>query len=215
MKGKRPSERAADALEGLRALVEGVLEQRQQRARDGEQQRDRPGVAPQLGEHPTRGGDRRCAGSRRLAAPRSARGTRPRGRAHPCAGAGRRASRRPARRRRASARALAVVGLVHDVAGDEQRRPVGGQALERCSTARCAGRGSSPTVGSSRTSSPGSASSAVASDTRALPPPDRMATTWSACSREADGRDRLLDPRLGRPEHAGEVARFSRAVRSP
>ena len=66
--------------------------------------------------------------------------------------------------------------------------------------------GSSPTVGSSRTSSSGEPSSAVASDTRARWPPERRLTTWSRERLQPDRRERGVGRVAPRSEHAREVA---------
>ena len=61
---------------------------------------------------------------------------------------------------------VAVAGLVHDVARDEQRGAVVGELAE-----------GGPEVGSSRTSTGGWPTSAVASKARACSPPERVRTT--------------------------------------
>ena len=71
--------------------------------------------------------------------------------------------------------------------------------------------GSRPTVGSSRTSTSGAPSSAVASETRERSPPESVWTTWPACAAEGDGLDRLLDRRRRRAEDAARSSGGSRA----
>ena len=135
-------------------------------------------------------------------------GTRPRGRRTRSAGAARRAcSSASSRPSRISTSASQCVGLVHDVARDEQRHAVGGQRRGTCPTGRGAGRGSRPTVGSSRTRSRGSASSAVASDTRVRSPPDselRPAVGVLGAGRRSSIASSTRAS--ARPEHAREVA---------
>ena len=94
------------------------------------QERDRPGVAAQLGEDPDRGRasvarglTRRSSSIRRRKASPEVVGARAAAQSSGVPVA----SRRPSRM---SSELVAVVGLVHHVARDEQRRPVGGERAE-------------------------------------------------------------------------------------
>ena len=75
--------------------------------------------------------------------------------------------------------------------------------------------GSRPTVGSSRTSSSGLPTSAVASDTRARWPPESARTSWSRCAGEPDDVDDLGLATAGASSTLAKNRRFSATVRSP
>ena len=178
----------------LRLAVEHVAQQHLEQARDDEQQRDRARVAPQLDQHPS---GRRDARSRRAHPAASSRsigaGTPRRGRARPCGAqpvGGRRGQDPPLAHEQ---QAVAVGGLVHDVARDQQacrRRRQSWKIVHRLRRSS----GSSPTVGSSSTS------------TRA-----RSAARWRA-RRAPAARPRASDDAVG--ERARPTAAMTASTRS-
>ena len=129
MKGKSPRQRCADAVEDARLVDEEPVEQGDEHDRDEQQQRDRAGVAADLQEHASAGGH----GTAHAIAPVST--SRRKALVHRlAAGAGSDLGGRPTVEEPPAAdeqELVAALGLVHDVARDEERRPVGRKPRER------------------------------------------------------------------------------------
>ena len=206
MNGKRPSSGAPIALEAPGVPSNSVRSSTTSSARHDDQQRDRARVAAQLAQHAARGRERDARGSRRGPASTSARNaasTSSRARVGASSSAGVSSASRLAVAH--EQQPVAALGLVHHVAGDEQRRARVGERAERVPESRRS-TGSSPTVGSSSTSSSGSPSSAVGQRDAGLLAARQRRDDAALGAGEPDRRDRRVDVvRAPTPRMAREV----------
>ena len=221
--GKTPSMGGADPVEDAGLPSKIHAEQPEQHAGHDEHQRDGAGVVPELAQHAAGGGDgepaaRSCA-RRRRASPRLAS---MQARRNACS-----TSSAPVAARSVGGRVVgedpalahqqqpvAAVGLVHDVAGDEQRRPArrrgGGRGPRGRRAAPGRGRRSARRAPAARGRRAGRT---ARRDPRRAGRRRGRPTSWSACVGEVDVGDAPVDRRRerGAPSSAAEVARRSRA----
>ena len=201
MNGKSPRA-ARRAGRSWPVVVEDVVEEDEQTGGTARSERERAAVAAQLAQHPLGGRERDSRGHDRLRDERRNASSR-----SPCAGARPQLGRRRGSERRAFAHEqelVAALRLVHDVAGDEERRRRAAEARGRSPTGRGAARGRGRRsarrgrAGRARRGARSPARRASARRRRACRRPGRRARR----GRRSRG---LVDCGGGHAEHPGEV----------